>query len=210
MSMTESEAIEYLSNRYLVVGSPVNPPKEECEKHNAIMDMAIRALEEVQRYREYREIFENQFSNDVLKLLSDKEEFAKWLERGRWLAKKCDELGREVEEYRAIGTVKVFETVIKSQMDYFYRLREYEKIGTVSEFRELKEKAKAKKPKKIKRHRGGFEMEHCPNCDTDYQVDRRFEVEEDYCGNCGKLLDSSFINFCANCGCPVDMRKGKE
>ena len=43
--MTEQMAIEYLLNRYLVVGSPVNPPKEECEKHNAVIDMAIQALE---------------------------------------------------------------------------------------------------------------------------------------------------------------------
>ena len=49
--MTENEAIEYLQNRYLVVGSPANPPKEECEKHNAVMTMAIQALEEVQQYR---------------------------------------------------------------------------------------------------------------------------------------------------------------
>ena len=43
--MTEKEAIEYLKNRYLVVGSPLNPPNEECERHNAVIDMAIKALE---------------------------------------------------------------------------------------------------------------------------------------------------------------------
>lgn len=46
-----NEAQEYLLNRYLVVGSPVNPPKEECEKHNAVLDIAIQALEEIQQYR---------------------------------------------------------------------------------------------------------------------------------------------------------------
>ena len=49
--MKENEAIEYLQNRYLVVGSPANPPKEECEKHNEVVEMAINALEEVQKYR---------------------------------------------------------------------------------------------------------------------------------------------------------------
>lgn len=49
--MKENEAIEYLQNRYLVVGSPANPPKEECEKHNEVVEMAIKALEEVQQYR---------------------------------------------------------------------------------------------------------------------------------------------------------------
>lgn len=50
--MKENEAIEYLQNRYLVVGSPANPPKEECEKHNEVVEMAIKALEEVQQYRQ--------------------------------------------------------------------------------------------------------------------------------------------------------------
>lgn len=43
--MTEKDVIEYLKNRYLVVGSPLNPPKEECKRHNAVIDMAIKALE---------------------------------------------------------------------------------------------------------------------------------------------------------------------
>lgn len=42
--MTEKEAIEYLKSRYLVVGSSLNPSRE-CEKHNAVIDMAIKALE---------------------------------------------------------------------------------------------------------------------------------------------------------------------
>ena len=44
-NMTEKDVIEYLKNRYLVVGSPLNPPREECERHNAVIDMAIKALE---------------------------------------------------------------------------------------------------------------------------------------------------------------------
>lgn len=43
--MTEKEAIEYLKSRYLVVGSPLNPPKEEFKRHNAVIVMAIKALE---------------------------------------------------------------------------------------------------------------------------------------------------------------------
>jgi hypothetical protein len=49
--VTENEAVEYLLSRYLVVGSPVNPPKEECEKHNDVLDLAITALEAIQQYR---------------------------------------------------------------------------------------------------------------------------------------------------------------
>lgn len=43
--MTEKDVIEYLKNRYLVVGSPLNPPKEEFKRHNAVIVMAIKALE---------------------------------------------------------------------------------------------------------------------------------------------------------------------
>lgn len=42
--MTEKDVIEYLKNRYLVVGSPLNPTKEECKRHNAVIDMATEAL----------------------------------------------------------------------------------------------------------------------------------------------------------------------
>ncbi len=45
LMITTKEAIEYLSGRYLVVGSKCNPPEDECKKHNKVVDMAIRALE---------------------------------------------------------------------------------------------------------------------------------------------------------------------
>ena len=69
---------------------------------------AIQALEEIQQCREYKEIFESHFSEEALKLLSNKEEFGKWLERGRWIAKKCDEINRELKQYRAIGAIGEF------------------------------------------------------------------------------------------------------
>ena len=83
-------------------------------------------------------------------------------------------------------------------------LRKYRKIGTVEECRKAVKKRKQKKPKEISRHSGGFEMQHCPNCDTDYQVDRRYKIKDGYCPACGKLLDSAFRNYCANCGQAID------
>lgn len=77
----------------------------------------------------------------------------------------------------------------------------YEDIGlTPPEIRELKERDTAKVTNKKLRHRGGFETFHCPNCDTSYQMDRRYTITDEYCPKCGKLLDSSFRSFCANCG----------
>ena len=77
----------------------------------------------------------------------------------------------------------------------------YEDTGlTPEQIRELKERDTAKAPNKKLRHRGGFETFHCPNCDTSYQMDRRYTITDEYCPKCGKLLDSSFRSFCANCG----------
>ncbi len=83
-------------------------------------------------------------------------------------------------------------------------IQQYRALGTVEELLEEREKQRVKKPKTILRHRGGFEMEHCPNCDTDYQVDRRYTINDDYCPSCGKLLDSVFRKFCGNCGQAID------
>lgn len=81
------------------------------------------------------------------------------------------------------------------------RLGAYENTGlTPQEIMELAERDTAKAPNKKLRHRGGFETFHCPNCDTSYQMDRRYTITDEYCPKCGKLLDSSFRSFCANCG----------
>lgn len=89
-------------------------------------------------------------------------------------------------------------------------IRQYREIGTVEEFREAVEKQEPKKPKEILRHRGGFEMQHCPNCDTDYHIDSRYKITDDYCPVCGKLLDSAFKNFCGNCGQAIRLNENLE
>ena len=127
-------------------------------RYREALNVAISALEEIQQYREYREIFESHFTEDALKLFSDKEEFSKWLERGKWHVLKCDELGREVEEYRA--------------------------IGTVSEFRELKEKATAKKP--IESERNNLTVWDCPQCGNELYSGQKF------CDECGKAIADEF------------------
>lgn len=80
-------------------------------------------------------------------------------------------------------------------------LREYEDTGlTPQEIMELKERDTAEVPHKEVRHRGGFEIQCCPNCGTTYQSDNRYTITDEYCQTCGKLLDSAFGNFCDNCG----------
>lgn len=57
------------------------------------------------------------------------------------------------------------------------RLAEYEDIGTVSEFRELKEKATAKK------QNDKFEFSPCPRCGS------RETLGDGFCYVCGTILD---------------------
>ena len=104
--MTENEAIGQLKYMYKTCMDEKCKHKGQCDLCCESRDMAIQALEEIQQCREYKEIFESHFSEEALKLLSNKEEFGKWLERGRWIAKKCDEINRELEQYRAIGTIE--------------------------------------------------------------------------------------------------------
>lgn len=103
--MTENDAVEVLKDEH----------SYGYELNKACL-IAIKSLEEIQQYREYKEIFESHFSEEALKLLSDKEEFGKWLERGRWIAKKCDEINRELEQYRVIGTIEEFKALKEADM----------------------------------------------------------------------------------------------
>lgn len=151
--------------------------------------------------RKYKEIFESHFSEEALKLLSNKEEFGKWLERGRWIAKKCDEINRELEQYRAIGTVEelksmkengAFTGVELAQLAAMQmRLKEYSAIGTIEEFKALKEKNTAKNPTPIdyEKYIGVIENAKflrgaywCPNCKHTVRSGA-------YCDDCGQKLD---------------------
>lgn len=88
----------------------------------------------------------------------------------------------EIQQYRAIGTVKGYERAIQISIEnynlcreYKAKVQEFEAIGTVSEFRELKEKATAKRK--------------CPNCN--------------------ELLNPEY-RFCPTCRRKVDWSEGKE
>lgn len=89
---------------------------------------------------------------------------------------------------------------LKTAITALKEIQQYREIGTVEECREAVEKQKAKKTKEILRHRGGFKMHHCPNCDTHYQTDNRYTIKDNYCPACRKLLDSAFRKYCGNCG----------
>lgn len=56
------------------------------------------ALEKLGKYEDFEEIFRSKMTDAACELLSDKEEFAKWLDRNKWIAKKCDEYARAEEQ----------------------------------------------------------------------------------------------------------------
>ena len=89
--------------------------KEYAYECTCVKAIALKALEEIQQYKK---IFEAHFSKEALELLSDKEEFGKWLERGKWIAKKCEEINKELEEYHKLGTVEELKAVMIREMPY--------------------------------------------------------------------------------------------
>lgn len=83
----------------------------------------------------------------------------------------------ELEQYRAIGTVNEFRALKENWLNKFDSLIEYRKIGTVEECREAVEKQRAKKP--IDR----CMFSECPNCGN---VEIQYCT---YCPDCGQKLD---------------------
>ena len=101
----------------------------------------------------------------------------------------------EIQQYRAIGTVKGYERAIETANENYYlyleykaKVKAYESIGTVEELQALKEKSVAKEPK-------GNDGCTCPNCNTFNEVfmKRKNTVGKDIvnCWHCGQavLLD---------------------
>lgn len=61
-----------------------------------------RILDKLGAYEDFEEIFREKMTNLACDFLSDKEEFGKWIDRNRWITKKCDEWVRLEEQGRLI------------------------------------------------------------------------------------------------------------
>lgn len=104
---------------------------------------------------------------------------------------------REIQQYRAIGTVeqlsnalenvktlsRMYEKLNDQEVAECHKLLEYEKIGTVEECQEAREKQIAKKP-----IHGGLYA--CPNCHT-IMLQGAFEAKGKCRKECGQALDWS-------------------
>ena len=52
----------------------------------------------LKEYKDFEEIFREKMTDTACEFLKDKEEFSKWLDRNKWIAKKCDEYARAEEQ----------------------------------------------------------------------------------------------------------------
>lgn len=96
----------------------------------------------------------------------------------------------EIQAYRAIGTVEqlrfmksvcdMSDDMLKSLADSIRARLKYEAIGTVEEFKALKEKNVAKKPNEI-----SWGATSCPICSYEFGFGSRFK----YCSKCGQKID---------------------
>lgn len=66
--------------------------------HYANCDEGYCAIEKLAEYEDFEEIFCSKMTDVSCDFLKDKEEFAKWLDRNKWIAKKCDEYVRAEEQ----------------------------------------------------------------------------------------------------------------
>ena len=88
-----------------------------------------------------------------------------------------------IEEWDNLTIDELFKQIESEHKE----IQQYRAIGTVSEFRELKEKATAKKPKKVE----GYGIFDCPHCN-------------------GVLFASDKHKYCPCCGGLLDWSEGKE
>lgn len=67
-----------------------NCGKADCDDIRA-------ALFKLAEYEDFEEIFREKMTETACDFLSDKEEFGKWLDRNKWITRKCDEWVRAEE-----------------------------------------------------------------------------------------------------------------
>ena len=87
---------------------------------------------------------------------------------------------KEIQEYRAIGTVEeLINTQIREKV-LNVEVESYKEIGTIEEFKDLKEKSVAKKAD----YDNYDEIYICPNCE------KSVGEHQNYCWNCGQAFET--------------------
>lgn len=133
--MTENEAIEKIKYRMHTAEHVAG----ECGMED--LEMAIKALEEVQRWHtsEINPNIKNEFANTSTQICHNCDHKDEYIE----------ELEAEVEEYRTIGTPEELQDMKNNYFEALSDWRQYRKIGTLEECRAAMEKQTACNPDRV-------------------------------------------------------------
>lgn len=133
--MTENEAIEKIKYRMHTAEHVAG----ECGMED--LEMAIKALEEVQRWHtsEINPNIKNEFANTSTQICHNCDHKDEYIE----------ELEAEVEEYRTIGTPEELQEMKKDFAEALSDWRQYRKVGTLEECRAAMEKQTACNPDRV-------------------------------------------------------------
>lgn len=156
--MNENEAIERIKYRMHTAGQVAG------ENGMEDLEMAIKALEEIQKYH----------------AIGTPEELITAMKYVR-LAKAHRTVGRAIEEcakYEEIGTPEELQDMKKDFAEALSDWRQYRKVGTLEECRAAVEKQTAKRPRIM-----GNAM-ICPSCPRCFK-----SASPTYCPSCGQMID---------------------
>lgn len=114
---------------------------ENCKKEIQSCEVAIKALEEVQRWHTsvINPNIKNEFANTSTQICHNCDHKDEYIE----------ELEAEVEEYRAIGTPEELQEMKKDFAEALSDWRQYRKVGTLEECRAAVEKQTACNPDRV-------------------------------------------------------------
>ena len=163
---------------------------ENCKKEIESCEVAVQALEDVQKYRAIeKDLKERYHANvDIPLLMHHFIETGFEGEKHEGFCLLTNEDAKVWEEYKAIGTPEELQEMKKDFAEALSDWRQYRKVGTLEECRAAVEKQTAKKVKSISKVKDGDSyvglIGRCPCCGD--------ILEEDtvYC-DCGQKLDWS-------------------
>lgn len=161
---------------------------ENCKKEIESCEVAVQALEDVQKYRAIeKDLKERYHANVDIPLLMH--HFIETVFEGEKHEGFClltNEDAKVWEEYKAIGTPEELQEMKKDFAEALSDWRQYRKIGTLEECRAAMEKQTAKKVKSISQVKDGDSyvglIGRCPCCGD------ILEEGTVYC-DCGQRLD---------------------
>lgn len=64
----------------------------------SVLQRCHKLVSQLKEYKDFEEIFRSKMTDAACEFLKNKEEFTRWLDRNKWIAKKCDEYAGAEEQ----------------------------------------------------------------------------------------------------------------